>query len=143
MGRRPLEGHSDGIITALGISGLKRWGTDLGALSAGEAGVGETSQGEGIFGLRRAFQAAGVRTVIMSLWSIQASETVAIIADCYQSLSAGVRTAQALCDAASTQLGARRQLTGAAIQSSGERLSRSAAPAGRSDPIGSHREDCS
>lgn len=141
MGRRPLEGHSDGIITALGISGLKRWGTDLGALSAGEEG--KTSQGEGTFGLRRAFQAAGVRTVIMSLWSIQASETVAIMADCYQSLSAGVRTAQALCDAASTQLRARRQLTGAAIQSSGERLSRSAAPAGRSDPIGSHREDCS
>jgi CHAT domain-containing protein len=32
--------------------------------------VGQIKTGEGVFGLRRAFQQAGAHTVIMSLWSV-------------------------------------------------------------------------
>jgi CHAT domain-containing protein len=32
--------------------------------------VGAVQAGEGVFGLRRAFQIAGARTVVMSLWSV-------------------------------------------------------------------------
>jgi CHAT domain-containing protein len=103
MGRRALE-----------VSGLTLGGTDLLVLSACETGVGEVSQGDGVFGRCRAFQLAGVRTVIVSLWPIPDDETVALMADFYRNLGAGARTALALWAAALTRLRARRQLTGAA-----------------------------
>ena len=64
-------GEDDGILTAEEVSGLDLSGVEWAVLSACNTGVGKVSAGEGVFGLRRAFQIAGVRTVIMSLWPVE------------------------------------------------------------------------
>ena len=43
---------------------------DIVVLSACNSGIGELVDGEGLMGLHRAFQYAGARTTVMSLWSI-------------------------------------------------------------------------
>ncbi|HEY3093689.1 MAG TPA: CHAT domain-containing protein, partial [Vicinamibacterales bacterium] len=40
-----------------------------------DTGLGQIAAGEGVFGLRRALQIAGVHTIIMSLWSVEDQST--------------------------------------------------------------------
>jgi CHAT domain-containing protein len=64
-------GEEDGNLTAEEVSALDLEGVEWAVLSACETGLGALTAGEGVLGLRRAFQAAGARTVIMSLWSVE------------------------------------------------------------------------
>jgi len=71
--RRVVAGpdEDDGILTADEASSLNLSGVQWAVLSACDTGLGSIAAGEGVLGLRRAFQIAGVRTVIMSLWSVE------------------------------------------------------------------------
>jgi CHAT domain-containing protein len=69
------DDESDGILTAEEIAGINLEGVDWAVLSACDTGVGEIKVGEGVFGLRRAFQVAGAKTVIMSLWPVEDKTT--------------------------------------------------------------------
>lgn len=69
------SGEDAGILTAEEVAALNLQGTEWAVLSACDTGLGEIKAGEGVFGLRRAFQIAGVRTIIMSLWSVEDQST--------------------------------------------------------------------
>lgn len=94
-----LDTRNDGILTALEVLGLELSGTELAVLSACDTGVGEIHEGEGVYGLRRAFQEAGVRQVITSLWEVSDAGTQALMTAFYERLFAGMPPREAFREA--------------------------------------------
>jgi CHAT domain-containing protein len=90
------EGRDDGIVSAEKVLGLRLKGTDLVVLSACETGVGDVKNGEGVFGLKRAFILAGAKTVVMSLWKVPSAETTQLMTDFYDLMGRGKSKAEAL-----------------------------------------------
>jgi CHAT domain-containing protein len=88
--------REDGILTALEASNLNLWGTKLVTLSACDTGVGEVRNGEGVYGLRRAFFLAGAETLVMSLWPVSDYVTREMMSAYYSGLRKGLGRGEAL-----------------------------------------------
>jgi CHAT domain-containing protein len=73
----------DGILTTEEVAALDLGGVDWVVLSACDTGVGDIVGGEGVLGLRRAFQIAGAKTVISSLWSVADSDVAPLMEALY------------------------------------------------------------
>jgi CHAT domain-containing protein len=93
---RTHDMRGDGILTALEASGLNLWGTKLVTLSACDTGVGEVRNGEGVYGLRRAFVLAGAETLVLSLWPVSDYVTRETMTAYYTGLRAGLGRGDAL-----------------------------------------------
>jgi CHAT domain-containing protein len=75
-----------GIVTAECLAGLPLQGLELVTLSACETGLGDVSEGEGVFGLQRALHTAGARTVVASLWKVDDRATQLLMTTFYENL---------------------------------------------------------
>ena len=103
-------GAEDGVLTAEEIAGLDLAGVEWAVLSACDTGVGEIQAGEGVFGLRRAVQVAGVHTLIMSLWPVDDQATRQWMNALYEGrLLDDLDSSEAVRNAARTVLKARRK----------------------------------
>jgi CHAT domain-containing protein len=79
-------GSEDGILTAEEVAALDLSGTELTVLSACDTGLGQVEPGQGVLGLQRALQAAGVRATVASLWKVDDAATTMLMEEFYLNL---------------------------------------------------------
>jgi CHAT domain-containing protein/tetratricopeptide (TPR) repeat protein len=91
-------GIEDGILSAYEIAGMNLEGVQWAILSACESGLGIARAHEGLFGVRRAFHMAGVKTVLSALWPVPDAATQGLMRSLYEhptdDLAARLRMAQ-------------------------------------------------
>jgi len=83
------SGLEDGILTAYEASNVPLSSTQIVVLSACETGLGDIKGSEGVFGLQRAFKAAGATYLMMSLWQVPDKETAEFMKCFYKDLFSG------------------------------------------------------
>ena len=93
---KPAPGQDNGLLQAWEIFEKVRINADLVTLSACDSGLGREMGGEGLIGLTRAFQYAGARTVLASLWKVEDASTAELMKRFYGYLKAGRTKDEAL-----------------------------------------------
>lgn len=95
LGQVENKGKDDGFLTLTEVLELPL-DADMVVLSACLTGRGKAMEGEGVVNFARAFQHAGARSVVVSLWEVTSQETVEYMKLFYQHLKNGKSKAEAL-----------------------------------------------
>jgi CHAT domain-containing protein len=104
------SGGEDGILTAEEIAALDLSGVELAVLSACDTGAGQVLDGEGVVGLRRAFDLAGARTLVTSLWPVDDGAARVWMRGLYEKRLSGLSTVDSVRAASLDLLRAQRAL---------------------------------
>jgi CHAT domain-containing protein/Tfp pilus assembly protein PilF len=120
----PAEGQDNGLLQAWEIFESVHLDADLVTLSACDTALGQEMGGEGLVGLTRAFQYAGARSVLASLWGVADYSTARFMKSFYGHLRAGKPKDEALRAAQTDQIrkkgGASHPFYWAAFELSGD-----------------------
>ncbi|MCX5814305.1 MAG: CHAT domain-containing protein, partial [Proteobacteria bacterium] len=95
LGQVENQGNDNGFLTLSKALGLKL-DADMVLLSACMTGRGKVMEGEGVVNFARAFQHAGARSVVVSLWEVASQETVEYMTTFYRYLKEGKSRSEAL-----------------------------------------------
>lgn len=90
-----MPAGTDGFVRMSEVMGLKM-NSDIVALTACQTGLGRQISGEGTMGMGRAFQYAGARSVLMTLWSVSQRASVSMMQSFFEHLAEGKTKLEAL-----------------------------------------------
>ena len=95
-GRSSGGSSEDGFLTALELQNMDLRGTEMLVLSQCQMASGLPSVGEGVYGMRRAAEIAGVRTFVAPLWNVADDVQRQLMKRFYEGLAAGETRGEAL-----------------------------------------------